>query len=125
MAKQLFSALNFLHQNNIFHRDVKLDNLLLDVFGPNEEPLVKLSDFGLSVELAENETPKDRVGTYYYMSPELILKKVYDYKSDIWSAMVTIYALIYGNLPFYGETYSETSQEILKYNIHHEINNDP
>ena len=125
VAKQLFSALNHLHQNNIFHRDVKLDNLLLDGFGKNNEPLVKLSDFGFAVKLGDNEYPKDRVGTYYYMSPELILKKGYDYKSDVWGAMVTIYALIYGNLPFYGESFKEVSSEILNYDMQKEIKTDP
>ncbi|KAI6024395.1 kinase-like domain-containing protein [Pisolithus marmoratus] len=80
----------------ILHRDLKPDNVFLD--GCNH---VKLGDFGLSKALGESSFADTYVGTPYYMSPELVLAKPYDAKSDIWSLGCLIYELCALKPPFY------------------------
>lgn len=123
VAKQLFSALDYLHSNHIFHRDVKLENVLLEGF-VGKEPVIRLSDYGFSIKLNDNESPKDRVGSNFFMAPELISHHKYGFKADIWAAIVTLYSLVHGSLPFYGETFKELKDEILTYDMSVEILND-
>ena len=58
------------------------------------------------------------------MSPELISHHKYGFKSDIWAATVTLYSLVHGSLPFYGESFKELKQEILTYDMSLEIMTD-
>ncbi|ELP95184.1 calcium-dependent protein kinase, putative [Entamoeba invadens IP1] len=98
---QLLSASRYLHSMNIVHRDIKLENILLTRSNRIEE--VKLSDFGLSVEIDENSVLTDQVGTSYYMAPELYRKEPYGFKVDIWACGVVMYSLLFGKFPFDGE----------------------
>ena len=123
VAKQLFSSLDYLHSQHVFHRDVKLENVLLQGF-VRGDPVIKLSDFGFSMKLSEDEFPKDRVGSNFFMSPELINNQNYDFKADIWGAIVTLYSLVHGCLPFYGEDFNMLKKEIITYNMEAEIEDD-
>jgi calcium-dependent protein kinase len=106
----LLKALSFLHHNGIVHRDIKPENILFSV--PGNYSSLKLIDFGLSIQKnAKNE--KYRVGTPYYMAPEMIKGKYY-YESDMWSVGVILYIMVTGHRPFNGKTKSEVFNNIME-----------
>ncbi|XP_039003142.1 CBL-interacting protein kinase 2-like [Hibiscus syriacus] len=97
--QQLISAVDFCHTQGVYHRDLKLENLLID-----ENGALKVSDFGLSA-LAESKHQDmllhTTCGTPAYVAPEVIHRKGYDgAKADVWSCGVVLYALLAGSLPF-------------------------
>ncbi|KAF9366208.1 CBL-interacting serine/threonine-protein kinase 24 [Mortierella sp. NVP85] len=100
---QIVDAVDYLHQNNIVHRDLKLENVLLEPrAGAPLRPTVKLTDFGLA-KVIEQDAPllTTRCGSEDYAAPEIILGQPYDGReADIWSLGVVLYALLVGFLPF-------------------------
>jgi serine/threonine protein kinase len=95
---QLVNALNFCHQNGIAHRDVKPQNLLLDLNGN-----LKISDFGLSAlpEQLKNDLLHTACGTPSYTAPEVMSRRAYNgAKADAWSCGVILFFLLAGCLPF-------------------------
>ena len=101
IMQQLLCAVNYLHLNNIAHRDIKLENILVEQeIESNGEQLlnVKLIDFGTSnyvkTENTNNFTVK--VGSPFYMAPEVLNKK-YNNKCDIWSCGVIMFMLLRGH----------------------------
>jgi calcium-dependent protein kinase len=72
---------------------------------------IKLTDFGLSTRFSKQKpnTMKTLVGTSLYMAPE-VLKGIYDYRCDVWSAGVILYLMIAGCTPFNGETDAEVEE---------------
>ncbi|KAF8949206.1 CBL-interacting serine/threonine-protein kinase 21 [Haplosporangium gracile] len=100
---QIVDAVDYLHQLNIVHRDLKLENVLLE---PQTRaplrPKVKLTDFGLA-KVIDMDSPllTTRCGSEDYAAPEIILGQPYDGReADIWSLGVVLYALLVGFLPF-------------------------
>ncbi|WVZ05040.1 hypothetical protein V8G54_018386 [Vigna mungo] len=97
--RQLISALKHCHSLGVFHRDLKLDNLLLD-----ENGNLKVSDFGLSAvtgQIRPDGLLHTICGTPTYVAPEILLKRGYDgAKVDLWSCGVVLFALTAGYLPF-------------------------
>ncbi|OII77337.1 protein kinase domain-containing protein [Cryptosporidium andersoni] len=98
---QIVDGLAYLHRNDRIHRDVKLNNILI-----NKDGAVKISDFGISKFINENTTKHDGknlstfVGTQIYMSPERLQGKTYSFSSDIWSLGICIYEMAAGSHPF-------------------------
>ena len=86
-----------MHQIGIVHRDIKLDNILLDGHGN-----VKIGDFGLATKLEfDGERKRTICGTPNYIAPEVLEgKQGHSYEVDIWSIGVIIYTLIIGKPPF-------------------------
>ena len=101
IMKQLTSALAHAHHNQIVHRDIKPQNILMDAEGN-----VKISDFGIAMALsATSYTQTNSVlGTVHYLSPEQARGGTANKKSDIYSLGIVMYELITGNLPFSGES---------------------
>ena len=92
----LLKAVLFLHHNNIVHRDIKPENILFSV--PRDFNALKLIDFSLSIQKnAKNDNR--RVGTPYYMSPEMIHGN-FVYESDMWSIGVILFVMVTGKQPF-------------------------
>lgn len=85
------------------HRDIKLDNILLTSQGD-----VKICDFGVSKVVRSNEIMTEQCGTPAYIAPEVFENKGYEgYSSDIWSAGVVLYAMLYGTVPFKASNMTE------------------
>ncbi len=99
--RDMLSAVNYLHENGIVHRDLKLENFLFEDHNSNS-PLI-LIDFGLSKHVSPGERLTQKVGSCYYTAPE-VLNGNYDYKCDVWSLGVLCYMLLSGSPPFFGKT---------------------
>lgn len=94
--RQIMQGISYLHANGIVHRDIKLDNILLDGKGN-----VKIGDFGVSKKITQNELLFEQCGTPAYIAPEIVRELGYKgYPVDIWSAGICLYAILYGNVPF-------------------------
>jgi serine/threonine protein kinase len=94
--RQLVQAIAYCHRQNICHRDIKLENILI-----NEEGRIKLIDFGFS-QMCNNKTRLSiHCGTPPYMSPEITSKSTYNgQKSDVWALGVSLYLMLHGKFPF-------------------------
>ncbi|XP_063839492.1 serine/threonine-protein kinase nekl-2-like isoform X2 [Ostrinia nubilalis] len=87
---QVLLGVNYIHNLNIIHRDLKAENILLT--GKNGL-LVKIGDFGISKMLASAKKTSTVIGTPYYLAPELCESKPYDTKSDIWALGCLLYEM--------------------------------
>ena len=92
---QVLLAVAFLHQNNIYHRDMKTANILIAKTGEQgEQEVLKLCDFGLSKQNEEtSKAANTKVGTRQYMSPEVILGQQYKKDADLWSLGCVLYEM--------------------------------
>ncbi|XP_022038529.1 serine/threonine-protein kinase TIO isoform X3 [Helianthus annuus] len=100
IAKQLVSALHYLHSNRIIHRDMKPQNILICAGG-----VVKLCDFGFARAMSNNTVVlRTHKGTPLYMAPELVREKPYDHTVDLWALGVILYELYVGQPPFLAKT---------------------
>ncbi|KAK9832742.1 hypothetical protein WJX81_006569 [Elliptochloris bilobata] len=96
--QQLISGIAYCHKEGVCHRDLKLDNTLLDGSTP---PRLKICDFGFSKSEWFDSQPKSMVGTRNYFAPEVMIRKQYDGKrADMWSCGVLLYVMIVGSYPF-------------------------
>ena len=98
---QVMSAVEYCHNNGICHRDLKPENLLYLEKGKEKNNPIKVIDFGLSQSINLKKILSSKVGTAYYVSPEILAGK-YTEKCDIWSTGVILYVLLSGDPPFNG-----------------------
>ncbi|CAD8148972.1 unnamed protein product [Paramecium octaurelia] len=104
--KQVFSAIMYCHHKNIVHRDLKPENILFDSIDPDAN--LKVIDFGASEKMINQSCLTKKVGTPYYVAPEVISEPGYDLKVDVWSCGVILYILMIGRPPFKGSNDIET-----------------
>ena len=142
---QILKSLIYLNDNNIIHRDIKTENILIHY--SNKEDLlshnlakakIKLTDFGFAKRLEKNQLASSLIGTPLFMDPLIIQaiitkennsvkiinnleknKIYYDEKVDIWSLGVLTYHILFGELPFGGKKYNELLNSIAnrKFNL--------
>ncbi|KAJ7944390.1 Protein kinase superfamily protein [Quillaja saponaria] len=96
--QQLISGVSYFHAMQVCHRDLKLENTLLD---GSSAPRLKICDFGYSKSSVLHSQPKSTVGTPAYIAPEVFSRQEYDGKiADVWSCGVTLYVMLVGGYPF-------------------------
>ncbi|KAF3337701.1 serine/threonine-protein kinase SAPK7-like protein [Carex littledalei] len=96
--QQLICGVSYCHFMKICHRDLKLENTLLD---GSPAPHLRICDFGYSKSSLLHSKPKSTVGTPAYIAPEVLSRREYDGKmADVWSCGVTLYVMLVGAYPF-------------------------
>ena len=106
---QMVCAVHYCHDNDIAHRDIKLDNILLDGKGN-----IKLCDFGLAIRVSSGQMCKGFCGTIEYCAPELFDDTEYDARAvDIWSMAVVLYVMVTARFPFKARTYPDMKAVML------------
>ncbi|KFD51180.1 hypothetical protein M514_07944 [Trichuris suis] len=102
IMKQLFEAVAAMHEKNIVHRDLKLENILM-----LDDERLKVTDFGFAYDLSGGKVLRDLCGTPGYLAPEVLRTSMYDDVSgyglevDMWACGVIMYTLLCGYAPFY------------------------
>uniref|UniRef100_A0A8C2YVJ2 Serine/threonine-protein kinase PLK n=1 Tax=Cyclopterus lumpus TaxID=8103 RepID=A0A8C2YVJ2_CYCLU len=109
---QLLKGVQYLHNNRVIHRDLKLGNIFL-----SDEMEVKIGDFGLATKIEfDGERKKTLCGTPNYIAPEVLCKKGHSYEVDVWSLGCILYTLLVGKPPFETSCLKETYNRIKKNN---------
>lgn len=106
----LLKGVQYLHNNRVIHRDLKLGNIFL-----NDDMEVKIGDFGLAAKIEfDGERKKTLCGTPNYIAPEVLCKKGHSYEVDVWSLGCILYTLLVGKPPFETSCLKETYNRIKK-----------
>lgn len=107
---QLLMAVEYIHEKGIVHRDLKPSNCLLS----QDDLVVKISDFGLSVLAGNEQCLTSRCGTPHFMAPEIFLDTNYGKPVDMWAMGVMTHVMFLGDYPFKGRTETALSREICR-----------
>jgi len=116
IMQQLLSAVVYLHNQGFIHRDLKPENIIFETWDPKRGvhagSKIKVIDFGTSCAFEKGSKLKKKLGTPYYIAPE-VLKKSYDERCDVWSSGVIMYILLCGYPPFNGPNDKIIFQSVL------------
>ena len=108
--KQIIKGLQYIHKKKIVHRDIKLDNVLIDLTNT-----VKICDFGVCRILQPGDVMYEHCGTPAYIAPEIFKDEGYEgFSCDVWSAGVTLYYMLAGMQPFKANKIEDLKEIILK-----------
>ncbi|XP_078517960.1 NUAK family SNF1-like kinase 1 isoform X1 [Lissotriton helveticus] len=106
--RQIVSAVHYCHKKGVVHRDLKLENILLD-----ENLQVKLADFGLSTIYKRDQVLETFCGSPLYASPEIVNGLPYQGPEvDCWALGVLLYALVYGSMPFDNSNFRTLAEQV-------------
>lgn len=134
ITKEILKGLIFLEKNNIIHRDIKAENILLNYTNPSdlakrniENAEIKIIDFGFARYLQRDELASSVIGTPLFMDPKILNYTIsnqkteskkgscyYNNKVDIWSLGIVVYQLLFGVLPFNGKNCDDLYQSVTK-----------
>jgi 5'-AMP-activated protein kinase catalytic alpha subunit len=107
---QIVDGLAYCHSCGIVHRDVKLDNLLLD-----DQRNIRIVDFGFSVSFQKGQKLRKACGSPSYAAPEIVARRPYAPAGvDVWSLGVVLYAMVCGYFPFQGSNNQDLCRKIVK-----------
>eukprot|EP00066_Takifugu_rubripes_P001853 XP_003963340.2 PREDICTED: NUAK family SNF1-like kinase 1 [Takifugu rubripes] len=110
LFRQITSAVHYCHKIGVVHRDLKLENILLD-----EDMNVKLADFGLSNHFKRDSLLQTYCGSPLYAAPEIVKGLPYQGPEvDCWALGVLLYALVYCSMPFDGASHTTLTEQITK-----------
>ncbi|CAD8208692.1 unnamed protein product [Paramecium pentaurelia] len=109
LMRQILMAVVYCHEQKIVHRDLKPENVLFS--GTEPEALLKIIDFGCSRKFNSQKNMTKRLGTPYYIAPE-VLNHNYNEKCDVWSCGVILYILLCGYPPFTGKNENEIFEKV-------------
>ena len=131
-SMQMIEGVRILHKYGVIHRDIKTTNMVVDIVSSGgkennnsgweidysniDNAIVKTIDFGLSRILGKFEKSNDPYGSLCFKAPELIKHEPYDFKVDVWAIGITIYYLVYKELPFEKGTKEDIKFEIVQEN---------
>ncbi|XP_060780145.1 serine/threonine-protein kinase ULK3 isoform X2 [Neoarius graeffei] len=104
--QQIACALKFLHEKNISHLDLKPQNILLS------GNVLKLADFGFAQYMSPWDEQSSLRGSPLYMAPEIVCRRQYDARVDLWSVGVILYEALFGRAPFASRSYAELEEKI-------------
>jgi serine/threonine protein kinase len=107
---QMLDAMIYLNNERIVHRDIKLENFLVNESEGSIK--IKLIDFGFAIKLKEEEMTKGDIGTYAYMAPEIMDNLEYDMRADMWSLGIVLFNMVTGKQPFKCESKEEIYDQI-------------
>lgn len=97
-AAQIIIAIGKLHEKGIMHRDLKLENVMVD-----ERGYIKIIDYGLAKMLADDEITMSYCGTPEYLAPEMVSRAGHDKSVDWWAIGIMIYEMLIGVTPFFNK----------------------
>ncbi|KAL5709451.1 non-specific serine/threonine protein kinase [Ranunculus cassubicifolius] len=112
--KQLAAGLLVLRENNLIHRDLKPQNLLLSA--NDDQSVLKIADFGFARSLQPRGLAETLCGSPLYMAPEIMQLQKYDAKADLWSVGAILFQLVTGATPFTGNNQIQLLQNIIRSN---------
>ena len=107
IMEMVLKGLIYIHKKNLIHRDIKGANIML-----SKDGYAKLGDFGVGIQLDDQEYRNSKKGSPYWMSPQVILNNNYDMKTDIWSLGITCLELVEGEPP-HGDMMPEQVMEVI------------
>lgn len=124
---QLLIGLDHIHMKHLLHRDVKLQNILLQSNDSTKRiPTAKIADFGTSKNVSHTDSPAaTRLGTPLYLSPEILSGHRYTRKTDVWSLGVAFYKILCNQMPFDGADMVRLTNAVINHDPPHPCTANP